>query len=118
MAFPDNLRRLRLARFFSQAELARRSGVHAVTITRLEAGTAAGTRRRAGHRGGATARDAVQTEPMHHSGTLDSPLLGGLLGNQPRLPGMQRTIALGAPRTFAGCLTFRPPARRARSAGV
>ena len=45
MAFPDNLRRLRLARFFSQAELARRSGVHAVTITRLEAGrTAPSTR--------------------------------------------------------------------------
>ena len=45
MPFPDNLRRLRLARFFSQAELARRSGVHAVTITRLEAGrTAPSTR--------------------------------------------------------------------------
>jgi transcriptional regulator with XRE-family HTH domain len=45
MAFPENLRRLRLGRFFSQAELARRSGVHAVTITRLEAGrTAPSTR--------------------------------------------------------------------------
>jgi transcriptional regulator with XRE-family HTH domain len=45
MAFPDNLRRLRLARFFSQAELARRSGVHAITITRLEGGrTAPSTR--------------------------------------------------------------------------
>jgi len=43
--FPDNLRRIRLSRFFSQAELARRSGVHAITITRLEAGrTAPSTR--------------------------------------------------------------------------
>jgi len=45
MAFPDNLRRLRLGQFLSQAELARRSGVHALTITRLEAGrTAPSTR--------------------------------------------------------------------------
>src|SRR5215204_4140937 len=45
MAFPDTLRRTRLARFFSQAELARRSGVHAITITRLESGrTAPSTR--------------------------------------------------------------------------
>jgi transcriptional regulator with XRE-family HTH domain len=38
MAFPTNLRRLRLERFLSQGELARRSGLHAVTLTRLEAG--------------------------------------------------------------------------------
>jgi transcriptional regulator with XRE-family HTH domain len=45
MAFPDNLRRIRLAHFLSQAELARRSSVHALTITRLEAGrTAPSTR--------------------------------------------------------------------------
>jgi transcriptional regulator with XRE-family HTH domain len=45
MAFPDNLRRMRLAQFLSQAELARRSGVHALTITRLESGrTAPSTR--------------------------------------------------------------------------
>ena len=45
MAFPDNLRRLRLGQFLSQAELARRSGVHALTITRLESGrTAPSTR--------------------------------------------------------------------------
>ena len=45
MAFPDNLRRVRLGQFLSQAELARRSGVHALTITRLEAGhTAPSTR--------------------------------------------------------------------------
>ena len=41
MAFAENLRRLRLERFFSQAELARRAGLHALTITRLEAGTTA-----------------------------------------------------------------------------
>jgi transcriptional regulator with XRE-family HTH domain len=45
VAFPDNLRRIRLANFLSQAELARRSGVHALTITRLESGrTAPSTR--------------------------------------------------------------------------
>ena len=45
MAFPDNLRRTRLGQFLSQAELARRSGVHALTITRLESGrTAPSTR--------------------------------------------------------------------------
>ena len=45
MAFPDTLRQTRLARFFSQAELARRSGVHSITITRLESGrTAPSTR--------------------------------------------------------------------------
>jgi transcriptional regulator with XRE-family HTH domain len=45
MTFPDNLRRTRLAQFLSQAELARRSGVHALTITRLESGrTAPSTR--------------------------------------------------------------------------
>jgi len=38
MAFTDNLRRLRLGQFLSQAELSRRSAVHALTITRLEAG--------------------------------------------------------------------------------
>jgi transcriptional regulator with XRE-family HTH domain len=43
--FRDNLRSIRLAQFLSQAELARRSGVHALTITRLESGrTAPSTR--------------------------------------------------------------------------
>jgi transcriptional regulator with XRE-family HTH domain len=40
MAFSLNLRRLRLARFLSQAELARQSGLHTVTVSRLEAGRA------------------------------------------------------------------------------
>jgi len=45
MAFSENLRRIRLAAFLSQAELSRRSGVHAITITRLESGrTAPSTR--------------------------------------------------------------------------
>ena len=45
MAFSETPRRLRLERFFSQAELARRSGVHALTVTRLESGrTAPSTR--------------------------------------------------------------------------
>ena len=39
MAFAENLRRLRFERFLSQGELARRSGLHAVTLTRLEAGS-------------------------------------------------------------------------------
>ena len=38
MAFAENLRYLRLERFLSQAELARRAGLHVLTITRLEAG--------------------------------------------------------------------------------
>src|SRR2546430_1614284 len=37
MAFTDNLRHMRLGQFLSQAELARRSGLHALTITRLDA---------------------------------------------------------------------------------
>src|SRR5688572_31337347 len=39
MAFAENLRRHRLDHFLSQGELARRAGLHAVTLTRLEAGT-------------------------------------------------------------------------------
>ncbi len=41
MAFAENLRRLRLEHFLSQGELARRAGLHAVTLTRLEADTTA-----------------------------------------------------------------------------
>jgi transcriptional regulator with XRE-family HTH domain len=45
MVFSETLRRVRLEHSFSQAELARRSGVHALTITRLESGrTAPSTR--------------------------------------------------------------------------
>ncbi len=40
MPFPHNLRRLRLAQFLSQAELARQSGLHTLTISRLEAARA------------------------------------------------------------------------------
>ena len=39
MAFAENLRRQRIEHFLSQGELARRAGIHAVTITRLEVGT-------------------------------------------------------------------------------
>ena len=41
MTFAENLRRLRIDRFLSQRELARRAGLHSVTLTRLEAGSAA-----------------------------------------------------------------------------
>jgi transcriptional regulator with XRE-family HTH domain len=41
MTFADNLRRLRVDRFLSQRELARRAGLHSVTLTRLEAGASA-----------------------------------------------------------------------------
>ena len=45
MPFAETLRRLRLEHFFSQAELARRAGLHALTLTRLESGrTAPSTR--------------------------------------------------------------------------
>ena len=40
MPFSQNLRRLRLERVLSQAELARQSGLHTITISRLEAGRA------------------------------------------------------------------------------
>jgi transcriptional regulator with XRE-family HTH domain len=40
MPFSQNLRRLRLERFLSQAELARQSGLHTITISRLEVGRA------------------------------------------------------------------------------
>lgn len=39
MTFADRLRQIREERFLSQAELARRSGVHKLTVQRLEAGT-------------------------------------------------------------------------------
>jgi transcriptional regulator with XRE-family HTH domain len=45
MVFAEQLRRLRLEQFFSQAELARRAGLHALTVTRLEAGRTAPTTR-------------------------------------------------------------------------
>lgn len=45
MTFRDNLRHLRLERFLSQAELARRAGLHPLTVTRLETGAAAPTSR-------------------------------------------------------------------------
>jgi transcriptional regulator with XRE-family HTH domain len=41
MTFAENLRRLRVDRFLSQRELARRAGLHPVTLTRLEARAAA-----------------------------------------------------------------------------
>ena len=58
MVFAENLRRLRVEQFLSQAELARRAGLHALTITRLEAGLAAPSTR--------TVRalaDALRVEP-------------------------------------------------------
>ena len=45
MVFAENLRRLRLDRFLSQAELAQRASMHAITITRLEGGDRAPTTR-------------------------------------------------------------------------
>ena len=41
MPFAENLRRLRVEQFLTQAELARRASLHALTVTRLEAGTTA-----------------------------------------------------------------------------
>jgi DNA-binding XRE family transcriptional regulator len=41
MTFAESLRRLRIDRFLSQRELARRAGLHPVTLTRLEAGATA-----------------------------------------------------------------------------
>jgi transcriptional regulator with XRE-family HTH domain len=41
MTFAENLKRLRVDRFFSQRELARQAGLHPVTLTRLESGSTA-----------------------------------------------------------------------------
>ncbi len=41
MTFAESLGRLRPEHFLSQGELARRAGLHAVTLTRLEAGATA-----------------------------------------------------------------------------
>ena len=41
LTFAENLRSLRIDRFLSQRELAHRSGLHPVTLTRLEAGATA-----------------------------------------------------------------------------
>jgi transcriptional regulator with XRE-family HTH domain len=41
MTFAETLRRLRVDRFLSQRELARRAGLHPVTLTRLESGASA-----------------------------------------------------------------------------
>lgn len=41
MGFADTLRNVRLNQFLSQAELARRAGLHPLTVTRLEAGASA-----------------------------------------------------------------------------
>ncbi len=45
MTFSETLRHIRLQRFLSQAELARRSRLHPLTITRLESGRTAPTTR-------------------------------------------------------------------------
>src|SRR3954447_17506385 len=39
MVFAENVRRLRLERFLAQGELARRAGMHPITLTRLESGS-------------------------------------------------------------------------------
>ena len=41
MTFAESLRRCRVERFLSQRELARRAGLHAITLVRLEAGATA-----------------------------------------------------------------------------
>ena len=41
MTFAESLRRIRIERFLSQRELARQSGLHAITLVRLEAGVTA-----------------------------------------------------------------------------
>ncbi len=40
-SFPSTLRRLREERFLTQRELALKAGLHALTVTRLEAGRSA-----------------------------------------------------------------------------
>ena len=75
MAFADNLRQLRVEQFLSQAELARRAGLHALTITRLEAGTTAPSTR--------TVRalaDALGVQPRDLAAPLEVAELRRVLG--------------------------------------
>jgi transcriptional regulator with XRE-family HTH domain len=84
MVFAENLRRLRLEQFLSQAELARRAGVHALTITRLEAGSTAPSTR--------TVRalaDALAVEP-------------GQLATPHEVAELRRVLANGAQREDSG----------------
>ena len=76
MAFAENLRRLRLEQFLSQVELARRAGLHAVTLTRLEGGTTAPSTR--------TVRalaEALNVEPRALATPNEVAELRGLLGD-------------------------------------
>jgi transcriptional regulator with XRE-family HTH domain len=85
MAFADNLRRLRLEQFVSQAELARRAGVHALTITRLEGGTTAPSTR--------TVRalaEALNVEPRELATPHEVAELRRVLGEAARADGKVR----------------------------
>ena len=78
MAFADNLRQLRAEQFLSQAELARRAGLHALTITRLEAGITAPSTR--------TVRalaDALGVQPRDLATPLEVAELRRVLGQTP-----------------------------------
>lgn len=82
MAFNENLRRLRLERFLSQAELARRAGVHALTVTRLEAGATAPSTR--------TVRalaDALGIEPRDLAAPAEVAELRRVLGEAAQMEG-------------------------------
>jgi transcriptional regulator with XRE-family HTH domain len=95
MAFAESLRRLRLERFLSQAELARQARMHAVTISRLEAGDQAPSAR--------TVRvlaDALGVEPR----ALASPeevATARMLGRS-RARAVEREARLPEPRGTAG----------------
>jgi transcriptional regulator with XRE-family HTH domain len=82
MGFPDNLRRLRLEQFLSQAELARRAGLHALTITRLEGGTTAPSTRTV--RGLA---QALTVEPRELATPHEVAELRRVLGQPPQTDG-------------------------------
>jgi transcriptional regulator with XRE-family HTH domain len=93
MAFAQNLRRLRLKRFLSQGELARRSGLHAVTLTRLETGTTAPSARSV-----RALADALGVEPRELANPNEVAELGRVLRTTQSEPGVSYHTSRSRPR--------------------
>jgi transcriptional regulator with XRE-family HTH domain len=98
MVFAENLRRRRLEHFLSQAELARRARLHALTITRLEAGTTAPSTR--------TVRalaEALGLEPRDLASPQEVAELRRVLGRraQPKRAGSERQANTSGKRAAA-----------------
>jgi transcriptional regulator with XRE-family HTH domain len=78
MKFAENLRQLRTDRFLSQRELARRSGLHPITVTRLETGAVAPSARSV-----RALAAALSVEPRDLSAPNEVAELRRVLGDRP-----------------------------------